>query len=628
MPDHIPANLAESVLALAFVALALLLPRQGQRLSEGFHRVLSRLADRPRLAIVVAGVLPVILRLALLPWNPAPYPRAMEEHNNLLQADTYAHWRLANPPHPLAAVLQSFQLVEWPHYMSARPALSSLFAFIGDVVFRSAFFGNLLSVGLVSASLCWMLLGWMPRRWAVLGSLLMVCQFCIFGCWPDTYWEPTVPVLGATILLGLVPRTERDASVIHGVLFASGALLLAGTRPYEGLVSVGVISLWLLFVFLRRSERAVLRTRLRRFALPAAFGCGLIVLAQLGYDWATTGHATEMPYQIWRSTQTQVPSFLWQHISTTPLEFQYAGARMFNEWEKLTVQPLLSGSRRGYVMLIGRHASTVREIVGPLLLLPLLCWSATWFKRHPNRWQLALLGLGAWVAIFALQKASGLYAVGVAGIFGLSMLLRWGDRTYRLPLLIVLAGCLATSVSSFYMPIYFVAFLPALLLLAVTGLRNLAEWDSLRGTGSSLAGFCVLGCMAMLFLQIAGVATGHPLYGGSDLGRFDYQPSQDTARVARQLERIPGKHLVMIRYEEEINSRHDLVWNMADVDGQRIVWARDLKPEWSTIAVDYYRDRKVWLLTSTREGLVLAPYPVDDLPKPGRLSDLPMPGRP
>src|SRR5579859_7928802 len=78
--------------ALAVVALAL----------ARWHAapVLLKLARRTGWSMLLLAALPVALRLALLRTAPAPVPSTADDTSFLLLADTLAHFRLANPPHP------------------------------------------------------------------------------------------------------------------------------------------------------------------------------------------------------------------------------------------------------------------------------------------------------------------------------------------------------------------------------------------------------------------------------------------------------------------------------------------------------------------------------------------------
>jgi hypothetical protein len=73
------------------------------------------------LAIMAAAVIPVTVRLAVLPWQPVPVPEISDEFSHILVADTLAHGRLANPPHPLSTHLETLYVLQDPTYASIYP---------------------------------------------------------------------------------------------------------------------------------------------------------------------------------------------------------------------------------------------------------------------------------------------------------------------------------------------------------------------------------------------------------------------------------------------------------------------------------------------------------------------------
>jgi len=626
-PSILSGQLVEMLLAAFLIAIGIVYRRPGRISLVVSQRLLKPLARRPALAIVVAGLLPILLRLLLLTVDPAPIPRVPEEHNILLQADTYAHGRLANPVHPLSVILQSYQVVVWPHYMSARPPLSGIFQFAGQVLTGSAFTGNLIGIGLVSAAFCWMLFGWTSRRWAVLGSALAIFHFCLFGYWINSYWAPSVTVLGGALLLGLVPRLERRPSWGQAVLFVIGLALLLGTRPYEGLVYAAAIAIWVLLRVMQPSRRAALTPLVLRFLPPALVGCVLIVGGQICYNLATTGGLLTMPYQIWRAAQATVPSFMWEPIVVRPLTFYHPGARIFAEWEYLYASSLRGNSAQAWIAALGRHAFTMRDVIGSLMLLPFCWWREGSEIRPQANWLLPLVGL-AWVILASLLRSSSLYAVLVEAVVIAALAARGWRQEARLPALLVLVGLVATSFSSFYMTIYLAPYAPAMLLLTVLGLKNLSTCDRVRGTGASLAGLLIVAIPGMTLISTAAFAVGHPLYARAEMSRYDFRPAVQRESLVRLLNQIPGKHLVLVRYDQQPDCAYEFVWNGAAIDDQKIVWGRELKPEWTASAVHYYPDRKVWLLYSRFRGKAsLVPYPVSDLPAPAPLDSLPMPDK-
>jgi hypothetical protein len=76
--------------------------------------------------------------------------------------------------------------------------------------------------------------------------------------------------------------------------------------------------------------------------------------------------------------------------------------------------------------------------------------------------------------------------------------------------------------------------------------------------------------------------------------------------MIRDLERTGGKHLIVVRYGPSHDTGQEWVYNDADIDGSPVVWARGMSPAEDRQLLEYFKDRKAWLLEPDRKPLRLA----------------------
>jgi hypothetical protein len=78
--------------------------------------------------------------------------------------------------------------------------------------------------------------------------------------------------------------------------------------------------------------------------------------------------------------------------------------------------------------------------------------------------------------------------------------------------------------------------------------------------------------------------------------------------LIERLQKEPGPQLVIVRYGQKHKVHNEWVYNRADIDASKIVWARDMGAAKNQELVDYYRGRKIWLLEPDIDPLAIVPY--------------------
>src|SRR5213083_3043053 len=277
---------------------------------QRFVRGLSALARHKTVSWVGLGVLVLAARAALLPIWPIPKPSIYDEFSYLLQADTFAHGRLANPAHPLWRFFESIYILQQPTYASRFPPAQGLVMAVGQVLFGHPWFGVWLSAGLLAAALCWALQGWLPAGWALLGAFIGLDLY-LFSYWMNSYWGGAVTAIGGALVTGAWVRIVRAKKWGYAWIFGIGAVIVVLARPFEGLLLV-VSAL----IALGMANRAA------RVWLPIVL-TGVAGASWLAYDnYRVTGHPLRLPYREYYLQYEIVPPFSFVPISTTPRTFR------------------------------------------------------------------------------------------------------------------------------------------------------------------------------------------------------------------------------------------------------------------------------------------------------------------
>jgi hypothetical protein len=89
----------------------------------------------------------------------------------------------------------------------------------------------------------------------------------------------------------------------------------------------------------------------------------------------------------------------------------------------------------------------------------------------------------------------------------------------------------------------------------------------------------------------------------SDLKTWCSQAAPDYQRedLIARLKNIGGRHLVIVRYSPNHIVHWEWVYNDADIDGSKVVWALEMDADHNAELIRYFHDRHIWLLEPDRD---------------------------
>jgi hypothetical protein len=355
------------VMFLVGLLLALLKPSIGDRFFRACETTSARVGEKKGTAIILLAVAAILIRLLLLAYLPIPVPTVHDEFAHLLAADTFVHGHLANPTHPLWPFFDTIHVNQQPAYMSKYPPGQGAVLAVGELL-GNPWFGVLLSVAGMCAAGLWMLQGWLPSRWALLGGVLMLARIGIASYWINSYWGGAVPAIGGALVVGALPRIMHFARARDALLLAAGASILANSRPFEGLLLCAPV-MAILFWWLCSAKSPSWRVTLPRVVVPF---CGLMLLCGffIGYDnLRLTGSPLLMPEALNERTYSSSPDFVWQR-PRSPLHYANAQFEAFyNGWNLNFWASNRVNSFRGVV----KHTGTIALKFAYFFLWPELC---------------------------------------------------------------------------------------------------------------------------------------------------------------------------------------------------------------------------------------------------------------
>jgi hypothetical protein len=148
------------------------------------------------------------------------------------------------------------------------------------------------------------------------------------------------------------------------------------------------------------------------------------------------------------------------------------------------------------------------------------------------------------------------------------------------------------------------------LALTLQGARHLRVWKpGGKRIGLFLARAIPMICLSMVAVRIVVQPGPHEwtiarpaLWCCADVGNTSRE------QLIARLEEKGERHLVFVRYKPNHNYHQEWVYNAADIDNAKVVFARELDPASDRRLIEYFKDRQVWLIKPDEPAGVVSRY--------------------
>lgn len=519
-----------------------------------------------------------------------PVPHVQDELSYTVAADTYASGRLTNPTPVHFEHFEAPHILMEPNYISKYPPMQGLFMATGQILFGHKIFGVWLSCGLMASALFWMLLAWTRPKWAITGTVLMILFIGINSYWAQSYWGGMVAAAGGALFFGGFRRLFDKLTINSTVLMTIGGFILVNSRPFEGTLTM-LPPLMVLLVWLLRDKANQTSKKLSLLVFPGAIITVIGFSAMFYQYYQVTGNAFTLPYSVHHKQYYPTPLFIFQSINQSATK---GNERIRKVYDNYKSPPILENFLKIEGLPYSLYLSPIYGFIYLIIALPLFFLSPC----------LAILLYCSLPIIIKRNKWLLLIIVTIIFTFACMSLGIWWDQYHY---------C-ASLTSCFF-------------LLIAEGFR-LFYLMSKRGRERQLVfiTLIVLTIVSFIYIQYIQLYSYEQFYRKDDslkektlifeslsLNKSVEIKITDRATFFRhELEEIikilPDRYMAVVSYDINYDLHDEIVYNKADIENAKLIWAHDLSDEKNASLFEYYNNRKILMIRVSDSKVEIKPF--------------------
>jgi hypothetical protein len=309
---------------------------------------------------------------------------------------------------------------------------------------------------------------------------------------------------------------------------------------------------------------------LARRTAPAIALLALSVAGMAYYDYRVFGNPITLPYTVNRATYASAPHFLWQSPRPEPVYRHSVMRKFYSGWE---LDWFLKSRTPG-----GLVKNSIKKVL--------------------------------WAESFYLGFALAIPWLSFPFVF----------RDKRIRFLLVTAGTFVggLAVETWFIPHYLAPLTAVLYAILLQCMRHLRVWrPEGRRSGLLLVRAVPVICSVLVGLRLYAAPLHISLTGDTYSAKswFGTLPrGLARARVLSELRSKPGLHIAIVRYSPVHDPIVEWVYNGADIDRSKVIWAREMDVANNRELLAYYHNRDAWLVEPDANPPRVSPYRLETEP--------------